>query len=117
MRVRRSMTLPSLLNRSVDFVETGEAETLARYRGFASGFFAELYAAHRVLRGRFRFFREPATEDVWAVCSDPEFGVQLDPDLEVICIWDAHWHDEIGTWIDQPMGYAVEIIGQRYLTS
>ena len=69
------------------------------------------------LSGKFRFFRDRSTDDVWSVCdtADCSFGVQLDPDIEVDCLWDAGWHDEIGTWVTDPVAYAIKEISDRYI--
>jgi hypothetical protein len=109
--------LSSLLNPKVQYVAEDEAVAMKRYTRFAADFYGRLYAVHPALRGMFRFFRDPSTDDIWSVCetSDCSFGVQLDPDIEVICLWDGSWHDEIGTWILDPVDYAIKKIGERYV--
>ena len=111
--------LSPLLNQLIQFVPENEAEALLRYKGFAADFYVRLYAEHSTLRGRFRFFRDPSTDDIWSVCEteDYAFGVQLDPDLEVICLWDTGHHEEIGTWISDPVAYAIKKIDERYMQS
>lgn len=106
-----------LLNAGLQLEVASEVETHSRYDGFANGFFHRLYQVHPSLKGKFRFFRDQATEDVWSVCETPnfEFGVQLDPDIECICIWDETWHDEIGNWVNDPIEFAIGIITQRYV--
>lgn len=112
-------TLPSLLNSSLEYVEETEAQMVARYHGFGKALFSRLFSTHHAIRNQFRFFREITTDDVWAVCEIPRqsFGVQLDPDIECICIWDESSHDEIGTWIDDPVGFAIGVVCERYLTT
>ena len=111
-------TLSPLLNPSIPFVAEEETEATRRYTRFAANFHARLYSEYPALRGRFRFFRDPSTDDVWSVCeiADCSFGVQLDPDIEVICLWDeSDWFDEIGTWKSDPIAYAIETIRERYI--
>lgn len=111
-------TLSPLLNPDIQFVVEEEADALRRYTRFAATFHARLYSEYPALRGRFRFFRDLSTDDVWSVCEteDCSFGVQLDPDIEVICLWDGSgWFDEIGTWKSDPIASAIEKISERYI--
>jgi len=114
------MNASALLNDTIAFIAEDEAAALARYTGFASNFFAHLYSALPSLRGSFRFFRDPETNDLWSVCeiSPRPFGLQLDPDIEVICLWDASYHEEIGYWppqLSNPVAYAIDKIRERYI--
>jgi hypothetical protein len=110
----------SLLNPTIKFLPEEEVVALARYTGFASDLFPRLYAVLPSLRGRFRFFRDPGTDDLWSVCEvgPHSFGLQLDPDIEVICLWDVGYHEEVGCWPPQlpdPVDYAINKIHERYL--
>lgn len=111
------MSLHPLLNPNCAYVEESEATAISRYLGFAFDFFERLYAAHPRLRDRFRFFRDVHTDDLWSVCdaTSRHFGIQLDPDIEVICLWDADYQDEIGSWHEDPVAYAIDEIRERYL--
>lgn len=106
-----------LLNQSIPFISETESDAISRYKGFASDFFPRLYQVLPVLRGRFRFFRDPQTQDLWSLChiKGQDFGVQLDPDIEVICLWDASWHLETGIWQNDPMGFVIQTIQEHYL--
>lgn len=110
-------TLSPLLNTELQLIAEDETEALRRYTRFAADFYVRLYSKYPAFRGTFRFFRDQSTDDVWSVCetADCSFGVQLDPDIEVICLWDAGWHDEIGTWASDPVADAIEEISERYL--
>ncbi|MES2469060.1 MAG: hypothetical protein V4675_17270 [Verrucomicrobiota bacterium] len=111
-------TLSPLLNPNIQFVAEDEADAMRRYTRFAADFHTRLYSEYSAVRGRFRFFRDPSSDDIWSVCDrgDYSFGVQLDPDIEVICIWDTSgWFDEIGTWMSDPIAYAIEKIRERYI--
>jgi hypothetical protein len=111
-------TRSPLLNPNIAFASEEESAAIQRYTGFAADFYARLYSEHPSLRGRFRFFRDPSSDDVWSVCEtgDYSFGVQLDPDIEVIFLWDGSgWFDEIGTWKSDPIAYAIEEISKRFV--
>lgn len=105
-----------LLGDTIAFVEETEAAARARYVGFAADLHDRLYAARPALRGAFRFFRDPGTRDLWSVC-DPggaSFGLQLDPDIEVICLWSHAQAEELGAWWPDPVAKAIERIGETY---
>ncbi len=106
-----------LLNPRGDYVEVSEAQALARYAGFGARLFEMLYARNPHLRGHFRFFRDLQSDDLWSVCdwNGKSFGLQLDPDIEVICLWDEMGSEELGSWLDDPVGAALERIDQDYL--
>jgi hypothetical protein len=110
-------SISPLLQAHLNLAPEDEASSLARYKRFGAGFYAQLYSEHPELRGKFRFFRDSDTEDIWSVCETEaySFGVQLDPDTEVICLWDNGWSDEIGTWVSDPIKFAIETLRNRYL--
>ncbi len=111
--------IPSLLNPDMSFVPEDELIAKSRYAGFCADFHSRLYSRYPSLHGRFRFFRNPDTEDVWSICEYGTFvfGVQLDPDIEVICIWDAAWFTEIGAWAPDPVEDAIKTVAERYFHS
>jgi len=96
-------------------VET-EDSARARYHRFGADFFARLFAERPGFERQFKFYRHEKTDDVYAICdATPEaFGVQLDPDTEVVCVWDQGWFCEIGKWEPDPVRCAVEIVCSRY---
>ncbi len=107
-----------LLKDASNFIPESEFLALSRYQGFAENFFVDLYVTFPSLKGKFKFFRDVKnnSDDIWSICEiNKPFGVQLDPDIECICIWDTDWHDEIGSWIDNPAQFTFEIIKKRYL--
>ena len=64
------------------------------------------------------FFRanDCQTEDSYAVCEIAHpFAVQLDPDCEVICLWDSQTHVEIGTWSPDAYTEAFDFIRRHFL--
>jgi hypothetical protein len=108
--------LPFLLNPGVPFVPEDELTAGIRYQGFGADFHSRLYDRCPSLRGRFRFFRAPDVEDVWSIYEDERlsFGVQLDPDIEVICIWDTSWFIEVGAWATDPVETAIKSVIKKY---
>ena len=102
---------PRLIQPSLDFDAETEAVALARYTGFGRAVFDSLWHVHPHLRDGFQFFRDSSnqSEDIWSFCTtgSREFGLQLDPDIEVICLWDDSGAVEIGTWADDPIADAV----------
>lgn len=114
------MTRSKLLNSSMNLVEESAAEASQRYTGFGQEFFSELFKILPKIRDSFTFYRNTdGTDDVWAIYhkGSVEFGVQLDPDIEVICVWDDSWHEEIGCWISQPVKYTINLITDRFPVS
>lgn len=111
------MSVPAILNKSIRFHEESEDEMLARYHGFGINVYEALFQMAPWIRPGFRYFRTDFSCDVWSVCTmdEFEFGMQLEPYTECICIWDAEWHDEIGDWIDDPIALVLETISKRYL--
>lgn len=111
------MPSSKLLNSSLNLVEESEAEMSQRYTGFGSRIFNELFKELPKLSQAFKFYRNTdGTEDVWAIHNSDniEFGIQLDPNIEVICIWDDSYCEEIGCWVSDPIGHAINVITQRY---
>ncbi len=110
---------PRLIQPSIDFCTETEADALERYDGFGRAVFDALFESHPQLRGGFQFFRDPHSKDVWSYYSGNvrEFGLQLDPDIEVICLWDGSESTEIGTWADDPVADAVEWVTKRCINT
>jgi hypothetical protein len=106
----------------IAFVPEDEHSALSRHEAFAHKLFGLLYEALPALRGRFRFYRDPQTSDLWSVFDTPghSFGLQLDPDIEVICLWNAGAAEEVGHWppsIPDPVAFAIRRVREFYLCS
>ena len=73
-----------------------------------------LYAAEPTLEGALSFFRDVTGQvgDVWCCCNGPAglFGIQLDPDIEVICVWTEAWAAELGSWCDNAIAEAISAV-------
>ena len=110
--------MTSLLNPNVEYEEESESDAFFRYSGFGKELFNSIYKKYPKLKGVFKFFRDPGTQDIWAICETSEFsfGVELDPDIEVICLWNGSDFEEIGTWQENPEEYAIERIKICYAT-
>lgn len=111
------MSRSELLPASLNFVEETHAEATQRYHGFGQDFFSELTNQLPSLAKSFKFYRNTdGTDDVWAICQQGpiQFGVQLDPDIEVICVWNETEQEEIGDWQPPPIQYAIEWIKRRF---
>jgi hypothetical protein len=107
----------SLLPEGFGFEEETFAQVSTRYAGFGRGVFTALEAASPAAFAALRFYRATIYQqgDVYAVCrwGDGEVAIQLDPDCEVICVWDRGAHVEIGAWAKDPEAAAVAFIGER----
>lgn len=57
--------------------------------------------------------------DVFAVChwSQTNFGIQLDPECEIICLWDDSTQFEIGTWESNPSSAVMEFIRAKFMNT
>lgn len=106
---------PRIVQPSIDFDTETESVVLGRYDGFGRAVFDALFESPPQLRGGFQFFRDPRSDDIWSFCSASvrKFGLQLDPDIEVICLWDGSESTEIGTWADDPVADAVAWVTKR----
>lgn len=105
-----------LLNPAGSYIPESEQQAMARYSGFAATFFTALYLHFPSLAGEVQFFRDDAQPDIWAICGTGPlaFGVQLDPDIEVICLWTKNTHEEIGAWQADPVAHAIERVRTTY---
>lgn len=106
-----------LLNPNGRYGEESLDSALDRYQGFGAELLPRLLDSEPHLAPYLRCFRDAGNRDIWAICDSPwgVFGVQLDPDIEVICLWDADGQEEIGTWAEDPVGVALARIREEYL--
>lgn len=106
-----------LLNPNGRYTQETLTSAMGRYQGFGADLLPRLLAMAPALGQYIRCFRDADTRDIWAICDSPWgiFGVQLDPDIEVICLWDADGQEEIGTWAEDPVGNALARIREDYL--
>lgn len=84
-------------------------------------FFTALWNRYPELRGKLDFLRwEGQPEDVYAVYDNTAhgFGVQIDPNLDYIIVWDNHSRGEYAQWnpTDDPVEAALRHIGRAVRT-
>ena len=108
---------PRILHRHLVFEVETEGEALKRYRGFGAALFPRLWRECPHLRARFTFLKETTTDDVWSVCERGpwSFGIQLDPDIEVICLWNTEVSEEIGDWGEDAVAQALAALRTTYI--
>lgn len=107
-----------LLNDSWEYISEKLDDVTARYSGFGCKLFevisTELPSHYRNLK----FYRSKTlqTEDVFAICEGigHDYGIQLDPDCEVICLWYGETHIEIGDWSDDEYFESIKFINSNF---
>jgi hypothetical protein len=113
------MTEPLLPTHFVFQPETYEAMR-SRYDGFGLDVFEAMKSSMPSVFEALRFYRESSHQpsDVYAVChwNQTSFAIQLDPDCEVICLWDRSIQTEIGTWESDPASAALDFIQAHFTT-
>ncbi|MCC3157087.1 hypothetical protein LJ737_07545 [Hymenobacter sp. 15J16-1T3B] len=110
-----------LLPANSTFVEEEYQDVLNRYSGFGIGLFPLINNQLPSVFNCLRFFRSMMhqTEDVYATYETTEkaFAIQLDPDIEVICLWNDDMQTEIGDWYEEPNAEALKFIITHLLGS
>ena len=103
---------PRSVQPTIQFLDESEEQAFSRYTGFGLAVFDELWRRFPEFRDHFRYFRDPRSNDIWSHCkfAKREFGLQLDPDIEVICLWNESGSVEIGDWGDDPILLAIKWI-------
>ncbi len=113
-----SITPGAMFSRDWSFAEETMEEVSSRYSGFG-------YQLYEMIRDQFpkaftqlRFYRseQHQTDDSFAICEiGHPFGIQLDPDIEVIVLGADNLHTEIGAWADNPCEDAIRFIQQHFI--
>jgi hypothetical protein len=105
---------------SGDWANEPQETALARIPAFGRRFFAEVFAEFPALAAGVRFLRwSEQPEDVYAVFeqSGGEFGVQVDPHLEILVVWGPEGQAEHGSWDDDPvmsaLGHVRRLVASR----
>jgi hypothetical protein len=85
-----------------------------RYSGFGISLFKLIEDCHEEVYGCLAFYRSTTHQknDVYAVCSCNNYScaIQLDPDTEVICLWNKTVRTEITSWSENPEHEALEFL-------
>ena len=108
-----------LLNDGWTYKAESFDECARRYSRFGSELYQRMADALPECFACLRYFQDDdyQTEDSYAVCEiEHPFGIQLDPDCEVICLWDSQIHIEIGTRSSDPYAEAFDFIRRHFLT-
>ena len=108
---------PRVIHSSIKYhLETSD-EALFRYHGFGKSIFELLWKEYPELKYHFTFLKDKNTDDIWSFCEIEEhkFGIQLDPDTMVICLWDLEKGYEIGDWETNPEAKALSIIKREFM--
>ena len=108
-----------LLTPKEDFQEETLDKLLERYSGFGRNLYQLLEEKLPHVFSELRFYQERSyqTGDSYAVYdnADNSFAIQLDPDIEVIVLWNREIQTEIGTWVDKPEEEAIIFIEDNFL--
>jgi hypothetical protein len=111
----------NLLIPKEDFQEETLAKVLERYSGFGKNFYRLLEEKLPQVFSKLTFYQETSYQmrDSYAVYDDVDksFAIQLDPDIEVIVIWNQYIQTEIGSWVDKPEEEAIIFIQDEFLGS
>lgn len=102
-----------------DFIEENYTSITQRYSGFGSQLFTHLNAHFPNILLHFRFFRSLnfQEKDVFAIYQSQSvsFAIQLDPDIEVIVLWDKTNSIEIGAWSEDEYKEAIDFIEANFI--
>ncbi len=108
-----------LLNKTLKYKSESIQEVLNRYSGFGADIFSKISEFYPELYSNLKYYRAIAvqTNDVFAVCENiaNEFAIQLDPDIEIICIWDEKNSIEIGDWATDEYQEAMSFIEECFV--
>ena len=114
----RPARMHELLNKGWSYTPETLDECARRYSRFGSELYQQMADTLPECFAALRCFRadDYQTEDSFAVCEMAHpFAIQLDPDCEVICLWDSQTHVEIGTWSSNPYAEAFDFIRRHFL--
>ena len=91
-----------------------ELDALGRIPAFGQRFFAVAFREFPTLAAVTHFIRRAdQPEDVYAILDYPQgVGIQIDPDLDLIVIWDRAGQVEFGDWHGDPVPAALDHLRQ-----
>lgn len=103
-----------LLNPEQEYISELFDEFIMRYNGFGKEFYTFIKNNLPDVFSLMVFFRDITFQpnDSYAVYSFDKisFAIQLDPDCELIVLWNSKIHAEIGRWSKDPFAEGLEII-------
>ncbi len=107
-----------LLNDVWEYEPESLEDVTARYCGFGCKLFEIISAELPEHYLKLKFYRSKShqIEDVFCVCEGlgQDYGIQLDPDCEVICLWDEATHIEIGYWSEDEYIESIDFIRSNF---
>ncbi|HCS21884.1 MAG TPA: hypothetical protein DIW47_15220 [Bacteroidetes bacterium] len=108
----------NLVGAEGQFMEESYSEFLSRYQGFGSTFYADLKEKCPDVFKHLEFYTvRSVEEDSFALYTKEEisFAIQLDPLMEIICLWNHAQQIEIGHWHEHPVEVAIAYIKTEFL--
>ena len=107
-----------LLSDGWEYTEETIDDVSNRYHGFGSKIFILMEKELPIYYQNLRLYRSISyqVDDVFCICEGlgHDFGIQLDPDCEVICLWDEIIHIEIGNWSNDEYREAIDFIKDKF---
>ncbi|PMN70508.1 hypothetical protein [Enterovibrio norvegicus] len=98
---------PRYLQPEIDYILESFETVLERYNNFGSELITESIS---MFGDNLVFLKDPTTDDVWAFC-EGQFGFQIDPDIEIVIIWqDKINFIEFGEWLETPVKDAINLL-------
>ncbi|MGV3540529.1 MAG: hypothetical protein ACO1OQ_12010 [Rufibacter sp.] len=101
------------------YKEESLTELQLRYSGFGKDLYKVLEERLPEVFSQLKFYQsvESQTEDSFATFNDgsSSFGIQLDPLIEVIVIWDKEHHFEISSRVENAYETAIDLIRTTFL--
>lgn len=120
-------THPSeLFHSNGEFVKEKYEDLIMRYSGFGIELLIMLKNNYNDIFSKLDFYKDQKSyhQDLDDLLPDSfslyrngvtEFAIQLDPEIEVICIWNKNKHIEINSYWKNPVQKSMEIILEEFI--
>lgn len=103
----------------MEYKNETSSHILERYDGLGYGLFEVMKRDLPDYYKNLTFYRATSyqTEDVFAICTGcgHDYGIQLAPDCEVICLWDEVSHVVIGYWSSDEYSKSIKYIRPYFI--
>lgn len=114
--------ITDLLPSNEEFQEETLNKVYERYSGIGRDLYQLIEEKLPQVFSNLRFYQGTNYQigDSYAVYEDPDnhgksFAIQLDPDIEVIVLWNSEIQTEIGSWVEKPEKEAILFIQDELL--